>query len=70
MTTPSQLADLILRSAPQGEIDERDDAASFATALGDVLADNFRMLQLCRELGFVAGEHPDDQRLVRVRLPL
>lgn len=35
MTTPSQLADLILRSAPQGEIDERDDAASFATALGD-----------------------------------
>lgn len=35
MMTPSQLADLVRRSDPQGEIDERHDALSFAAALGE-----------------------------------
>jgi acetyltransferase len=37
---------------------------------GDVLADNERMLQMNRELGFTAERHADDPQVVRVRKPL
>jgi acetyltransferase len=37
---------------------------------GDVLRENRRMLQICRELGFAIESHPGDASLVRVRKPL
>jgi acetyltransferase len=37
---------------------------------GDVLAENTRMLELCRELGFRQKRDPHDATLVRVRLDL
>jgi acetyltransferase len=33
---------------------------------GDVLRENDTMLQVCRDLGFAVGRHPDDAELVRV----
>jgi acetyltransferase len=33
---------------------------------GDVLRENSRMLQLCRELGFELAAHPEDSSLLRV----
>jgi acetyltransferase len=38
--------------------------------VGDVLNENHRMLQLCRELGFAVHQHPDDPSLARVVKPL
>ena len=38
--------------------------------VGDVLAENRAMLQMCRELGFQTRNAPDDPQLVRVELPL
>ncbi len=37
---------------------------------GDVLRDNLGMLALVKANGFASGRHPDDARLVRVRLEL
>jgi acetyltransferase len=33
---------------------------------GDVMRENEAMLQMCRELGFVAADHPDEGHLYRV----
>jgi acetyltransferase len=38
--------------------------------VGDVLAENRTMLQMCRELGFESQHAPDDPQLIRVKLPL
>jgi acetyltransferase len=37
---------------------------------GDVLAENYTMLKLCRVLGFTQTAMPDDPGLVRVKLKL
>ncbi len=38
--------------------------------VGDVLAENRAMLQMCRDLGFQSRHAPDDPQLIRVELPL
>jgi acetyltransferase len=38
--------------------------------VGDVLAENRAMLQMCKELGFQSKHAPDDPQVIRVKLPL
>ncbi|HTQ35066.1 MAG TPA: bifunctional acetate--CoA ligase family protein/GNAT family N-acetyltransferase [Stellaceae bacterium] len=45
-------------------------AAGIAELVGDVLHENRRMLDMCRELGFRLRADPDDATLVRVSKPL
>ena len=45
-------------------------ARGIGEIFGDVLPENRRMLQLCRDLGFAASAHPDDAAVTRVVKPL
>ncbi|MFO1414077.1 MAG: GNAT family N-acetyltransferase [Burkholderiales bacterium] len=45
-------------------------AKGYRSIVGDVLADNAKMLRLMTQLGFAVVAHPDDAELKRVVLPL
>jgi GNAT superfamily N-acetyltransferase len=45
---------------------ERARPLGFALIQGDVLRDNERMLQMCRELGFTADSHPTESSVLRL----
>ena len=45
-------------------------AQGVGAVVGDVLAENEAMLDLCRGLGFTVGRSPEDPQIRRVRLPL
>jgi acetyltransferase len=49
---------------------DRARTRGIAEIWGDVMRENQPMLQMCRELGFIVADHPDEAHLYRVTKPL